>query len=188
MIHPMNDTRNIRENETPVAYLERSQLAERPERRGRERVTALFFVLCGCLVILGGAGVLVWQLALHTSTPVVYSSTPASGNSSAKQPVGCTGEREPVGVIMQQTAQGLHLTVAQVQARVLTGKTIAQIAVEQGLTAAQLHNVEVQALQYANNYWFNMGCITRQDVQDNLRRDTGSAAYMDAEFTEWFEG
>ena len=89
---------------------------------------------------------------------------------------------------MQQTAQGLHLTVAQVQARVLAGKTIAQIATEQGLTATQLHNMEIQALNTANNRWHSMGCITQQDAQDNLRRDTGSAAYMDEEFTSWFQG
>jgi hypothetical protein len=91
-------------------------------------------------------------------------------------------------MIMQQTAQGLHLTVAQVQARVIAGKTIAQIASEQGLTAAQLHNMETQALQTANNRWLHMGCITQQDVQDNMQRDTGSVAYMDAEFTDWFKG
>jgi hypothetical protein len=88
---------------------------------------------------------------------------------------------------MQQTAQGLHLSVAQVQARVLAGKTVAQIAAEQGLTATQLHDVEVQTLRYANNRWLSMGCITQQDVQDNMRRDTGSPAYMDEEFTGWFK-
>jgi hypothetical protein len=89
---------------------------------------------------------------------------------------------------MQQTAQGLHLTVAQVQARVLAGQTIEQVASAQGLTATQLHDVEVQALQYANQQWQSQGCITQQDVQDNMQRDTGSAAYMDEEFTSWFKG
>lgn len=185
----MNDTSNIHENDSPVATTERSRLAERPERRGRKRVTALLFLLCGCLIVLSGGGVLLWQLTSHTSTPAVSSnSTPGSSSSSGKQAAGCTGAREPVDVIMQQTAQGLHLTVAQVQARVLAGKTIAQIATEQGLTATQLHNVEVQALHYANNRWQSLGCITRQDVQDNMQRDTGSATYMDEEFTSWFQG
>jgi hypothetical protein len=187
--HPMNDTRNIRENDKPSANPVYSRLAERPERRSRRRVTALLFLLCGCLIALSGGSVLAWQLTAHTSTPAVSSnSTPASGSSSGKQAAGCTGAREPVDVIMQQTAQGLHLTVAQVQARILAGKTIAQIATEQGLTATQLHNVEVQALHYANNRWLSMGCITQQDVQDNLQRDTGSATYMDEEFTSWFQG
>jgi hypothetical protein len=185
----MNDTRNIRENNSPAANTGHSRLAERPERRSRRRVTALIFLLCGCLIVLGGGGVLAWQLTSHTSTPAVSSnSTPTSGNSSGKQAAGCTSAREPVDVIMQQTAQGLHLTVAQVQARVLAGKTIAQIATEQGLTATQLHDVEIQALQYANNRWRSQGCITQQDVQGNMQRDTGSAAYMDEEFTSWFKG
>ncbi len=182
-----NVTRNGRENDLPIESVKRSRLAERPERRGGRRVSALLFVLCGCLIILGG-GVLAWQLSSHANAPAVSTSTPASSNSQEKQAAGCTGAREPVDVIMQQTAQGLHLSVAQVQARVLAGKTVAQIATEQGLTATQLHDVEVQALRYANNRWLSMGCITQQDVQDNMQRDTGSPAYMDEEFTDWFKG
>jgi cytoskeletal protein RodZ len=183
-----NATRNGRENDLPTESAKRSRLAERPERRGGRRVSALLLVLCGCLIILGGGGVLAWQLSSHANAPAVSTSTPASSNSPVKQAAGCTGAREPVDIIMQQTAQGLHLSVAQVQARVLAGKTVAQIATEQGLTPTQLHDVEVQALHYANNRWKNMGCISQQDVQDNLQRDTGTAAYMDAEFTAWFRG
>lgn len=183
-----NDTRNGRENDLLTESAERSRLAERPERRGGRRVSALPFVLCGCLIILGGGGVLVWQLSSHANVPAISPSTPTNGSSAAKQPTSCTGAREPVDVIMQQTAQGLHLSVAQVQAGVLAGKTVAQIATEQGLTAIQLHDVEVQALRYANTRWLSMGCITQQDVQDNMQRDTGSPAYMDEEFTDWFKG
>lgn len=184
----MDDPRNGCENDTLTESAGRSRLAERPERRGGRRVGALLFVLCGCLIVLGGGGVLAWQLTLHTNAPAVSTSTQALGSPSAKQSTGCTGAREPVDVIQQQTALGLHLTVAQVQARVLAGKTIAQIAAEQGLTPTQLHDVEIQALQYANNRWQSLGCITQQDVQDNMRRDTGSVAYMDEEFTDWFKG
>ena len=183
-----NVTRNGRENDLPTESAKRSRLAERPERRNGRRVSALLFVLCGCLIILGGGGVLAWQLNSHANAPAVSTSTPASSKSPAKQAASCTGAREPVDVIMQQTAQGLHLSVAQVQARVLAGKTVAQIATEQGLTAIQLHDVEVQALRYANNRWLSMACITQQDVQDNMQRDTGSPAYMDEEFTDWFKG
>ena len=184
----MNTPRNTDENDSPTANVEHVRLAERPERRSGRRMRAWLFILCGCFILLGGAGVLAWQLTSHANAPVGPSSTPTSSSQSAKQPVGCTGAREPVDVIQQQTAQGLHLTVAQVQAQVLAGKTIAQIATEQGLTAAQLHDVEMQALHTANTRWQSQGCITQQDVQDNLRRDTGSAAYMDAEFTDWFKG
>ena len=184
-----NDLSNGQTNDLPTENAQRALLAERPERRGRRRVSGLLFLLCGCLISLGGASVLAWQLTSHASTPVVSSSsTPTSSSQSAKQSAGCTGAREPVDVIQQQTAQGLHLTVAQVQAQVLAGKTVAQIATEQGLTATQLHDVEIQALRTANTRWQSLGCITQQDVQDNLRRDTGSAAYMDAEFTDWFKG
>lgn len=181
----MNETSKIHEN----AHTEHSRLVERLERKRRWRVMPLLFLLCGCLIILGGSSVLIWQWSTHASTPTTYNSsaTPGSSTSGAKQTAGCTGAREPIDVIMQQMAQGLHLTVARVQARVLAGKTVAQVAAEQGLTATQLHDVEIQALNAANHRWLSMGCITQQDVQDNLQRDTGSAAYMDEEFTSWFQ-
>ena len=186
----MNDPSNVSENDVSHIGREHARLTERPDRRSKRGAGALLFILCGCLLLLGSAGALIWQFTSHTgaSTSTAASATPTSSNKTAKQSAGCTGAREPVDVIMQQTAEGLHLSVAQIQARVLAGKTVAQIATEQGLTAAQLHNVEIQALRTANNRWLSMGCITQQDVQDNLLRDTGSATYMDAEFTDWFKG
>jgi hypothetical protein len=182
----MNNPNNVSENDRSQI----DRLAERSVRRSKRGIGALLFILCGCLLLLGSAGMLTWQFTSHTnaSTSTAASATSTSSSQTAKQPAGCTSAREPVDVIMQQTAEGLRLTVAQVQARVLAGKTVAQIATEQGLTAAQLHNVEIQALHTANNRWLSMGCITQQDMQDNLRRDTGSTAYMDAEFTDWFRG
>ncbi len=35
----MNDTKNIRENDSPAANTEHSRLAERPGRRGNRRMT-----------------------------------------------------------------------------------------------------------------------------------------------------
>src|SRR5438132_11545403 len=133
-----NDTRNGRVNDLPTESAKPSRLAERPERRGGRRGSALLIVLCGCLIILGGGGVLAWQLSSHSNAPAVSTSTPASSNSPAKQTAGCTGSREPVDVIMHQTAQGLHLSVAQVQARLLAGKTDAEVAAGQGLTPTAL--------------------------------------------------
>ena len=138
---------------------ERSHLTERPTRRESKRVSVLVLVICGCLIILGGVGVLVWQLTFHTNAPAFRPRRPPLAVRQRKQPTACTGAREPVDVIQQQTAQGLHLTVAQLQAQALTGKTIAQIATAQGLTAAQLRDVEIQALHVANNRWLSMGAL-----------------------------
>ena len=183
----MNDSRNVHENDAPQVDRKHARLADRPERRNRKHMGALLFILCGCLIILGGAGVLAWQLTLHTDANVPTSTTPTSSSQAAKQPAGCTGAREPINVIQQLIAQGFHLTVAQVQAHVLAGKTITQIAAEQRLTAIQLHSIEIQTLRAANRRWQSLGCITQQDVQDNLQRDTGAADYMDEEFTTWFK-
>ncbi|GCE05919.1 hypothetical protein [Dictyobacter aurantiacus] len=185
----MNDPNTVSDNNAPQSGFGRTLLSKRPEHHGKNGVGAFLFILCGCLLLLGGVGALIWQLnsPLEANTSTAASTAPASSAQSGKQPQGCTGAREPVNVIQQQMAANLHLNVAQVQARVLAGKTIAQIATEQGLTAAQLHNVEIQALHTANSRWLSMGCITPQDVQENLKRDTGSTTFMDTEFTDWFK-
>jgi hypothetical protein len=46
--------------------------------------------------------------------------------------------------------------------------------------------LEINALQQANNYWLGLGCITRQDVTNNMQRDVGDAVYMDQELTDAF--
>src|SRR5260370_8487737 len=122
-----NVTKSGRENDLPAESAKRSRLAERPERRGGRRVSALLFVLCGCLIILGGGGVLVWQLSSHANAPAVSTSTPASSNSLAKQAADCTGAREPVDVIMQQTAHGLHLSAALTHSLVLSPPPLPQL-------------------------------------------------------------
>src|SRR2546430_9526243 len=94
----MNDPRNVRENDLPVEHEEHSRLAERPERRNGRRVGALLFVLCGCLIVLVGGGMLTWQLTSHTNAPAVSTSTPTNGGSAAEQTTGCSSARGTAGV------------------------------------------------------------------------------------------
>src|SRR5262249_9029949 len=136
-------------------------LPRKPQRHRGWRRSTLLLVLLGGVIILGGGGVMAWQLL-----------PPAAVKSGGLRP-GCTGTRIPFDTARQETANGLHLTVAQVQTQVRAGKTMAQIAADQGLTSEQLRALEIHALQVANARWLQMGCITQQQVDSNMQRDVG---------------
>jgi hypothetical protein len=164
---------------------EASPLGNRPVRRSRKRLLPLLLLLLGVVILAGGGIGLVSLLNAHQSTA---SGIPASASKVGQQslPQGCTPARIPLNVVAQDAAHGLHLTVDRVKAQVHAGKTFAQIATARGITAQQLRALEIHALQQANNYWLGLGCITRQDVTNNMQRDVGDAAYMDSEFTDAF--
>ena len=85
----MNDSKKVHENDVPQVGRKHSRLADQPGLRNRKHLGALLFIFCGCLIILGGAGVLTWQLTIHTDANVpVASTTPTSSSQAAKQPAG----------------------------------------------------------------------------------------------------
>lgn len=161
-----------------------ASLQQKPQRHSGWHQSTLLLVLLGGFIVLSGGGVLAWQLLAQA--PAAGKGGAPKGSAGAALPSGCTEARIPVDTVQQETANGLHLTVDQVQTQVQVGKTIAQIAAAQGITPAQLRALEIHALQVANARWLHMGCITQQDVDSNMRRDVGSADYMDAEFTDLF--
>ncbi len=174
-----------------------SHLQSKPERQSGRRRLSLILLLVGALVIVGGVVALVIVFshqspattATTATTPTTASSTattPAS-SGSGKQSSKCTGARLPFDIVEQETASALHLTVTQVKTQVHAGKTIVQVATAQGFSADQLHTIEVNALQVANNQWLQFGCIKQQDVTSNMQRDTGTSAYMNDEFTQLFQ-
>ena len=168
---------------------EASPLGNRPVRRSRKRLLPLLLLLLGVVILAGGGIGLVSLLHSHQLTAsATPASTPASTSKAGQQslPQGCTPAQIPLNVVAQDAAHGLHLTVDQVSAQVHAGKTFAQIATARGIAAQQLRALEIHALQQANNYWLGLGCVTRQDVTNNMQRDVGNAVYMDAEFTVVF--
>jgi hypothetical protein len=162
-----------------------SPLGNRPVRRSRKRLLPLLLLLLGVVVLAGGG---IGLVSLLNSHQPVASATPAAASKVGQQSIsqGCSPARIPLNVVTQDAASGLHLTVDQVKDQVHAGKTFAQIATARGITAQQLRALEIHSLQQANNYWLGLGCITRQDVSNNMQRDVGDVVYMDAEFTDIF--
>ena len=160
------------------------QLQSKPQRQAGTRHLPIILLLGG-IVLLGGGLVLAWHLLAAPPAPASTNSTVSV--QAKQQPAGCTSARIPIDTVLQAAADGLHLSVTQVKTQIVAGKTIAQVAAAQGITPQQLHTIELNALQTANNRWLSMGCITRQDMADNMRRDAGTSDYMNSEFTDWFQ-
>lgn len=172
-----------RENSLPGDEI--SPLESRPVRRSRRHLLPLLLLLFGVVILVGGGIGLVSLLNSHQPAASA-THTSASKDGQQNLPQGCTPARIPVNVVTQDAAIGLHLTIDQVKAQVQAGKTFAQIAATKGIKAQQLRALEIHALQQANDYWLGHGCITRQDVSNNMQRDVGDAVYMDEEFTDAF--
>ena len=179
------------ENTTP------SLLQSRPQRQvgwRKRRTLSIVLLLVGAVIIVGTGIVLAAVLIPHGSsttnnatttnnvTPLTISNNPAKGKNNCGQT-----KLLALNTLLQQTAQGLHLSVAQVKAQIKGGKSIQDVAHAQGITAQQLQNIEISALQAANNRLVAMKCESQANadasVQDYINK---GAQYMNDRFTYWF--
>lgn len=148
----------------------------------------MLVVMLGCVILLGGGGVLIWQVTAHTTSVPGSSTTVSSGpiKAAPTQATGC-GPRLPWDFLDQQAANGLHLTVAQIKTQVLAGKTIQEIAAAQVISQNQLHTIEIQALRAAYNKLVSMGCYTQQEADAGFHQDSGETlTQLNTDFTRYF--
>ena len=171
------------------SHLEGSRaLQEKPQRhRGWSRSASLM-VMLGGVILLSGGGVLIWQVTTHPTSAPAQSTTVSGGPIKVEptQAAGC-GPRLPWDFLVQQAANGLHLTVAQIKTQVHAGKTIQEIAAAQGISQDQLHTIEVQALQAAYTKFVSMGCYTQSEADAGFRQDSGETpTQLNSDFTRYF--
>src|SRR5262249_48947631 len=89
--------------------------------------------------------------------------------------------------LLQQAAQGLHLSVAQVKAQIKGGKSIQDVASAQGISAQQLQSIETSALQAANNQMVAMKCEPQAQANANVQYYVNKGPQdMNDRFTHWF--
>jgi hypothetical protein len=168
---------------------EQPDLRSKPQRRAKWNVSGLF-LLFGFVLVLAGGGVLGWQAVSHQlaqgsqlgkSSGIAQQKGPPSGDCSHG------GQPHYNDILKQFVAQGLHLTVTQVAAEIRSGKKIADVAAEQGVSPDQLFSLEIQAYQSADTWLISIGCMNpyaaSRDVQSY--RDTGELQVNDT-FTYMF--
>ena len=175
-----------------------SLLQSRPQRKAgwrKRRTFSTVILLVGAVIIVGTGIVLAAVLIPHgssttnnaTTTNNVTPLTGSNSDASTKKGKNNCGRTVYWDTLFQQTTQGLRLSVAQVKAQIKGGKSIQDVASEQGISAQQLQNIETSALQAANNQLVAMKCQSQDQAYARVQYYTSKGPQdMNANFTYWF--
>lgn len=134
---------NVQANQPPDS-------PSRPQQR-KPRGLAMLFFLLGGLVIVGGLALLFWQLyQQRPATVLTGASTPTLTSTTQAQK---TGQGDPplyYQTVEENVAQGLHLSVEQIKAKLQAGgrgTSLSLLAAQQGISLTQLHTILLDAEQ-----------------------------------------
>lgn len=163
--------------------------------RSRKPWGRLVMLLGGGILVVGAVLLLVWQgFAPHA--PSSRSSAVSATSTTAAPKSGQSGQGDPPiywQTIEQQIAEGLHLTVAQLKARLQPppgqrdGPSIAVIAQEQGIPEAQWRTIEIDAIQKGHDLLVSMGYLTKQGSDQGMQTIRNwDQATLDDHVTRWF--
>lgn len=165
------------------------ELEEAPRRAGKRW---LVVTLVGVLLV-GLALLLFWQLHPRQGTSVGGTSVQGTASTSTTVKEGQPDPPIYWQTIEENIAQGLHLTVAQVKARLQppSGSRdslgIAHVAAEQGISEAQLRVIELNAIQKGHNLLVRMGILTQQGSDLGMSRIRHwDQVTLDDHVTGWF--
>jgi hypothetical protein len=168
---------------------------EEPPRRAGKRWLLLSL---GGVLLAGFALFLLWQFHPWQKASRGGSIVTGTAISAAASPSTAVKEGQPDPPIYWQTieetiAQGLHLTVAQVKARLqpLPGQRdspgIAYVATEQGVSETQLRAIEISAIQKGHDLLVRMGILTQQGSDLGMQRIRNwDQQTLDEHVTGWF--
>lgn len=96
----------------------------------------------------------------------------------------CTGKKELFGNrafgkqllmkyrtdVVNQVAQGLHLTSSQLMTQLQAGKSLSDIATAQHISSSQLHTIVINAIQNTLNKAVTAGDLTQQQASNILQQ------------------
>lgn len=150
-------------------------------RRPKPPLFSVLFLLGG--IIIGVALVLAWQaLFVHPAGSTISTASSASVRAAATQsgnnnpsnngPQSKDNDRPPYfwDILKTHVAQGLHLSVDQVKTRLQSGQHIPVVAAAQGVSLDQLHTIEINAIQAADNEMVHRGFTTQPNIAADMLR------------------
>ncbi|BCL77615.1 hypothetical protein ccbrp13_00800 [Ktedonobacteria bacterium brp13] len=141
-------------------------------------LSSLLLALLGLavvVVIIAFGLPLLLQNANGANNPNTGGTDPIGGQSTPAAPPANKGSGGGYSdafltTVKEHIAQGLHLTVDQVTAQVSGGKQSTDVATAQGISANQLHTIELNAYQAAFD----------QAVQQGVYTQSQAVSYMDS--------
>lgn len=137
------------------------------------------FILSGAavlLVVLLLVGFLVVAPAITSAnnapapTPTVAATTPPSTPTGNNKGQITKVLKQNKMQLLNQIAQGLHMTPTQLQTQLQSGKTLSQIATTQNVSAAQLQIIVTNAVKSALQPAVSNGTINQLQVNALVKR------------------
>jgi hypothetical protein len=182
------------ENMQEKSLLEATNILQsKPQRRSKRSVAPLLLLLGG-VIIMGVVTIVAWQAlsqhAASTGTNVAGTSTSSrKGDNNSTTPPGWNDPALYWGTIRTQVAQGLHLSTAQVTAKLRAatpasastptstnkgsapdpGAPMTAVAAQQGITTDQLRTLELNALQKGCVAMVAQGKLTQAQADQRMR-------------------
>ena len=174
-----------------------SLLEGKPELRSRRSVAHLLLLLGG-MIIIGVIAIVAWQAlsqhAASTGTNAAGTSTSSrKGDNNSATPPGWNDPAIYWGTIRTQVAQGLHLSVAQVTAKLRAatpsststptstskgsapdpGAPMTAVAAQQGISTDQLRTLELNALHKGCDAMVAQGKLSQGDADQRMQMFEG---------------
>lgn len=141
------------------------------------------------LAIVGGGGVLAWQL-LATSSFTANGSP--SGSAAQATQATASGSQQGKGTppavaaeVRQQVAQQLQLSVSQLQAQLQAGTPIETLATRVGMSQEQWHTFVLDTYQTAYDHAVSAGAVTQQQADHDMHN---IRLYPLSALDEWVTG
>ena len=148
-----------------------SKLEEPQHTKRRLPLILLMAVLV--LAVVGGGGVLAWQLLAQ---PGLTSNGSPSGGPAAQATQATTGSQQGKGTpppvaaeVRQQMAQQFQLSVSQLQAQLRAGTPIETLATRVGLSQDQWHTFALDTYQTAYDHAVSAGEVTQQRADHDMQ-------------------
>ena len=131
----------------------------------------LLFVL-GILLIVGGVVLVIWQIdAQHAVNGATGRSTSTVTTSVATHKSGQGDPPAYYQAVEERVAQGLHLSVAQMKAKLQAGgrgASLKAVAAQQGISERQLWAILLDAEQKGHNVLVRLGYITQDQSKQGM--------------------
>jgi hypothetical protein len=169
-------------------------LQRRPSRRPRRSLTLLFPLLGGVVIASVGAFIAWHALSPGSNTTATSAGNPPKGNNDGSAvPPGWNDPATYWDPIRTTVAQGLHLSVAQVTARLQAasaqsastptssnkgsppdpGGAMTALAAQQGLSIEQLRTLELNALQNGCDAMVAQGKLSQAEASQRMQTFNG---------------
>ena len=146
------------------------------------------------MIIVAAAFLVIWQINVHqpgsSVQPTTSTSAPTKSRDNGVSGLpGATDHQLYWDAINQHTAQGLHLSVAQVQTKLQQlmnssapgpkggngdpAAAMLQLAIQQGLSGSQLQALEIAAVQHGCNALVRAGSMTHDQANQRMQNIRG---------------